>query len=205
MSNATRRMGLAVAVLGLAVVVLGQSAQAGILITINQVGPDVVATGSGSIDLTGLTFLTTESAGHSGTAPNVADILLGPPNVTMIDDYTGVTGPGSFGPGGGTNSSSGSGDLFGVAGAFNIIAVPHNYVSLTALSATDTFSGKTFSSLGLNPGTYTYTWGTGGPTHTLTVQVGVPEPATLVGAATGLVVAAAIAWRRHQDRSRCEI
>src|SRR2546429_7867745 len=31
-------------------------AQAGYTVTLQQVGPDVVATGSGSIDLTGLTF-----------------------------------------------------------------------------------------------------------------------------------------------------
>ena len=32
-------------------------AQAGYTVTLQQVGPDVVATGSGAIDLTGLTFL----------------------------------------------------------------------------------------------------------------------------------------------------
>ena len=31
-------------------------AQAGYIVTLQQVGPDVVATGSGAIDLTGLTF-----------------------------------------------------------------------------------------------------------------------------------------------------
>src|SRR5437773_2547901 len=34
-----------------------RSAQAGYTVTLQQVGPDVVATGSGAIDLTGLTFL----------------------------------------------------------------------------------------------------------------------------------------------------
>src|SRR5438552_16032414 len=33
-----------------------RSAQAGYTVTLQQVGPDVVATGSGAIDLTGLTF-----------------------------------------------------------------------------------------------------------------------------------------------------
>ena len=33
-----------------------QSAQAGYIVTLQQVGPDVVATGSGAIDLHGLTF-----------------------------------------------------------------------------------------------------------------------------------------------------
>jgi hypothetical protein len=174
-------------------------ARAGIIITIEQVGSNVVATGSGSIDLAGLTSLGSESGGHTGVAPNIADVLLGPPVVSTIDDYGSVTGPGSFGPGGGTNASPGSGDLFGVAGAFDIIAVPHNYASGTMLSATDTFSGKTLSSLGLTPGTYTYTWGTGGPAHTLTVQVGtVPEPSSVLIASCGVLAGLGVwLWRRR--------
>src|SRR5437667_3524232 len=45
----------------LAIVLAGQlsvrPAQAGYTVTLQQVGPDVVATGSGAINLTGLTFL----------------------------------------------------------------------------------------------------------------------------------------------------
>jgi hypothetical protein len=70
------------------------------------------------------------------------------------------------------------------------------------LSATDTFSGKTFSSLGLTPGTYTYTWGTGGPDHTLTVQIGpVPEPSSALVAGFG-ALAGLGAWARRRRATR---
>ncbi len=46
------------------------------------------------------------------------------------------------------------------------------YVSFTSLSDTGVFDNATLSSLGMTTGTYTYTWGTGGLDHTLTVQIG---------------------------------
>jgi hypothetical protein len=68
------------------------------------------------------------------------------------------------------------------------------------LSVTDTYANQTFSSLGLNPGTYTYTWGTGGPDHTLPVQVGtVPEPSTALVAAAGMLAGLAT-WARRCRR-----
>ena len=38
-------------------------AQAGYIVTLQQVGPDVVATGSGRLDLTGLTFVASFTGG----------------------------------------------------------------------------------------------------------------------------------------------
>src|SRR6478752_2764830 len=46
-----------------------QPAEAGYTVTLQQVGPDVVATGSGAIDLTGLTFYQSGSVGP-GLRPN---------------------------------------------------------------------------------------------------------------------------------------
>src|SRR5438046_6635589 len=48
--------------IGLAWLLSVQPAQAGYIVTLQQVGPDVVATGSGAINLHGLTF------SHSGSA-----------------------------------------------------------------------------------------------------------------------------------------
>jgi hypothetical protein len=62
-----------------------------------------------------------------------------------------------------------------------------------------------FNTLGLTPGTYTYTWGTG-PDQSLTVQIGsaaVPEPSTAILAAIGAVAFGTCGWfhhRRHQRR-----
>jgi hypothetical protein len=59
--------------------------------------------------------------------------------------------------------------------------VPAGYVSGNALSDTSTYSGQTFSSLGVTPGTYKWTWGSGANQNfTLVIGGGstVPEPST---------------------------
>ena len=50
------RLALLVIALVFACLGIRQSAQAGYIVTLQQVGPNVVATGSGAINLTGLTF-----------------------------------------------------------------------------------------------------------------------------------------------------
>jgi hypothetical protein len=43
----------------------------------------------------------------------------------------------------------------------NALTVPRGYVSGTALSGMATYTGKTFATLGVTPGTYVWTWGIG--------------------------------------------
>ena len=61
--------------------------------------------------------------------------------------------------------------------------LPEGCTSGQQLSITSTWDGQTFSTLGLNPGTYVYTWGSGPTADSLTVDVvspqAVPEPTTL--------------------------
>src|SRR6516225_9379219 len=79
----------------------GLSAQAGYTVTLAQVGRNVVATGSGTIDLTGLS---SAGPGLSGARifPDGAEIITGPGSEGLLrsDLYTGYTGPTSFGSGG---------------------------------------------------------------------------------------------------------
>jgi hypothetical protein len=93
-----------------------QPAQANYIVTLEQVGPDVVATGSGAINLTGLTFFTSlPVAGTALIIPSGATIHTGPTGLVNLDLYHGVfTGPTSFGSGVGTNADTGSGDLVGI-------------------------------------------------------------------------------------------
>src|SRR5438270_5178188 len=70
-------------------------AQAGYTVTLQQVGPDVVATGSGAIDLTGLTFSQSGSLDpyvmpHSVLFPThgIIGISTGPTS-SSVDTYTG--------------------------------------------------------------------------------------------------------------------
>jgi hypothetical protein len=169
-------------------------ADAGEVITVSQVGSDVVATGSGSLDLTGLSFLFS-GVDSPGVTPLLGVLALGPP-ITSVDAYTGATGPLSFGGGSFTHASSGNGDLVAVEGALGDIVVPEGYVSGTSLSGGATFDNTTIAGLGLTPGTYIYTWGNGGPGASFTINV-VPEPSTL--ATAGMAVAAGLiaAWRRR--------
>jgi len=145
-------------------------AQAGYTVTLQQVGPDVVATGSGAIDLTGLTSLSQSGSldpyviPHSVLLPThgIIGISTGPTS-SSVDTYSGPAGPTSFGSGGPTAASSGSGDMVGIATIFwgSFLNVPTGYVSDTFLSDMAIYSGTTLAQLGVTPGTYVWTWGTG--------------------------------------------
>jgi hypothetical protein len=146
-------------------------AQAGYTVTLQQVGPDVVATGSGAIDLTGLTFSGSTSLdpairpaiGHFGNRTLSAFINTGPTSST-VDFYVGASGPESFGTLVFTSASSGSGDMVGISVGGtngNFLSVPRGYVSGNALSDSATYIGKTFATLGVTPGTFVWTWGPG--------------------------------------------
>src|SRR6266576_6894707 len=186
-------------------------AQAGYTVTLQQVGPDVVATGSGAINLTGLIHAGYLTYGWGpGVLPGAADdgwggviagrISTGPTIAGSVDSYhLGPSGPTSFGSGGGADASSGSGDTVGTAADCSkdgsdcdrFLIVPRGYVSGTFLSDSATYSGKTFATLGVTPGTYVWTWGTGA-NQNFTLQIppapptpGPPvvstSPATLIG------------------------
>ena len=140
-------------------------------VRLQQVGANVVATGSGAIDLTGLNFGTTFTNGQALIQANEAQIFTGPTSLTSFDLYTGLSGPTDFGSGSVKFADSGSGDLVGI-GAFELLIVPHGYISGTPLSDSMTFNNATFSSLGVTPGTYVWTWGTGLPNQNFTLIIG---------------------------------
>ena len=168
-------------------------APAGYAVTLEQVGRNVVATGSGPIDLTGLT---SAGPGLSGARvfPQGAEIITGPvgsEGLLRSDLYTGYTGPTSFGSGSeAIPNTSGSGDIVGI-GMFGMgLVVPSGYASGSPLSDTATYINQTFASLGVIPGTYLWTWGSGASGDTFSLQIGpdtaVPEPASLTLLGVGL-------------------
>ena len=168
--------------------------------TMTEVGPNVVVTGSGSIDLAGLIINPDATNGLPPSAvwPSAGTILLGPPGTDLSElaqFYIPFSGPSNFGPGGPTvPSSSGTGDRVGVRQdpAVTGITVPFGYVSGAPLSDSSTYDGATLASLGATPGTYVWTWGSGRDADSFTLDitdhvVATPEPASLALFATGVL------------------
>ena len=137
-------------------------AQAGYTVTLQQVGPDVVETGSGAIGLKGLTLRNSffKRAFYYGR-------IIGPTNF------------GGFSLSIPPTSSSGNWAGITISG----ISVPRFYVSGTFLSDSATYgnflapgfrdSGATLATLGVIPGTYVWRWGTGA-NQNFTLQIKTP-------------------------------
>jgi hypothetical protein len=187
-SNAFRRR-LVLALIVLASAALPGRTRAAFLFTLSQVGGNVVVTGSGSFNITGLT-LRTNTAVETNTYPTFGVLFAGAATSVNDDQYFqgGLAGPSSFGTGTQVFANSGSGSVVGIEGSNLRLDVPTGYVSGTELTETSTYTGKTFATLGFTPGTYTYTWGSGPTADSLTIT-SVPEPSTwaLLGVGAGLL------------------
>jgi hypothetical protein len=166
------------------------SANSALIVTLQEVDGDVVLTGSGTANLADLVFDSISASGNSGLDPSSGSLVMGIPGAVEI--YTGLTSPGGFGPGSIANSLSNSGDYFGIEDVFGVtrFGVPEFYVSGAWLFGTSVFGGETFASLGVTPGVYVWTWGSGDSADSLTLRIGAfsaPEPGTLALLGLGLV------------------
>jgi PEP-CTERM motif len=177
------------------------SARAGYVVDLTQVGSDVVAKGSGAIDLTGLTLINTFSlpplliprAGIIITGASATGDLFRIPAVLPI-----------FGSGG-ADGDSGTGDLVGIELLNGMVTpallVPHGYHSDSPLSDTATYLSQT---LGLTPGTFETKWGPGANQNfTLVVGTVVPEPSTWAMMLLGFAGLGLAGWRHR--RTACNV
>lgn len=196
--NSLRRSYAMVAGL-LAALLTAGTARASFIETITQIGPNVVATGSGTIDLTDL-GLAGGSLTDSFVFPSEGEIVTG---ATIIDahvsDYLFISGPSFFGGDGRTIATAGSGDTVGL-GPFSELLVPLGYISGDALSSAATWDNATFFTLRTLPGIYTWTWGSGNHADSFVLRiigaVSIPEPASLALFGLGLVAAGAFRRRK---------
>lgn len=157
------------------------------ILTLMQEGSNVVANGSGDIDLTGLNILY-EMNTQNQIAPAYAYLSMHTGNVA----YSGVTGPSSFASAnyGFISATSEIGWTAGIWGAQQYLLLPVGYASGTNLSGTSTWNSATFASLGIKPGTYVWTWGKAAD-QSFTLEIGnvsVPEPSALALFGGGLLL-----------------
>ncbi len=150
-------------------VLLSSAANAAVQISIQEVGSDVVATTSGSLNLAGLNYVSTGS-NTAFLEPSLGYFFS---RAASYDIYTTLMGPTGFGTSV-TTSGTGTGDAFAISKIFGGVGVPAGYSSGSPLSGITT-------SVGATPGSYVFTV----PNDTITVQVGslqavsaVPEPST---------------------------
>jgi PEP-CTERM motif len=173
-------------------VVAAPGAQAAFTATFQEVGSDVVEIGGGALDLTDLSL----SGGiftKLFVTPNEPSYAAGAPG-EQGDIYDGaLSGPANWGSGSTTFTKMSSGDLVALVPSGGEIIVPDDYAG-GPLSQTSTYLGASFSSLGLTPGAYVYSWGSGDHFDTYTINVGVvpppllvPEPSTWAMMALGFV------------------
>src|SRR5262245_53430532 len=132
---------ISMAVLGLLVGVAGRP-DAGLMISMQEVGPDVVVSVSGTANTAGLTqFSTWDFTGQSRLDPHFGHIALAGSGLV----YSGISGPTQYGPGHLTTSAesvTGQGVFFNVVNGI-VLGLPTGYVSGSALSGHVSFAGTT--------------------------------------------------------------
>jgi len=186
-------------------------AKAAYTIKIEQVGSDVIATGAGSVNYTALAPFGDE-VDTSLIAASAGAVIIGPTTPTDDTYYSGVTGPAlAFGTGGEFFANSGGGAVVGLGAqavppSTGVVAVPQGYASGAPLgTSTATWTGATLVSLGLTPGTYVWSWGSGATADTFTIDIAagsfrtpppIPEPATWAMMLLGLAGLALVRARR---------
>ncbi|MEO7072784.1 MAG: PEP-CTERM sorting domain-containing protein [Rhodanobacter sp.] len=172
------------------------------IVTLAQQGNSVVAIGSGAFNLDGLTIYAGADPALGAVWP-VSGYLYTGGALTNLDVYAGFTGPTSFGSGGGTGASTVIGDSVAIVGSNDfyglpLFFLPTGYVSGTALVSGAVWNNASFASLGIMPGTYTWTWGTAADqSFTLMTASAVPEPATLGMFGIGMLLIGGLAALRR--------
>jgi hypothetical protein len=193
--SALRRLAVTTLVT-IASAVTAVTAQAAYIATATETSGDVVFDGSGTLDLTAWTYSST----NNRSSFVQADDFIGF-GASLEDDYVSpanFNGPSNIGPGTSFVSTNiEAGDYTGIGISWSGLLVPSGYTSGQALAGSATFTGQTFSSLGLSPGTYEWTWGSDASADSYTLNVGaVPIPAAVWLFGSGLLGLIGVARRK---------
>jgi len=173
------------------------AAQGAVTIKVNEVGNDVVAVATGTINTAGF-----DSQGPSGisggfvagTGFTTWSCAVGVGSTVGVDGYVanglGNTDVCSTGTRFSATTNSGSfAGLIADAGRDELVVyVSPGYVSGDAINGTSTWSAQTFTSLGLVPGRYIYNWGSGADADSMTLLIGLFSVGGSVSGLAGSVV-----------------
>lgn len=186
----------------LASIIAVQSAHAGVVVNIREIGTNVLVTGNGTLDLSspdwGNPFRSTDQA---VLAPQWELVVGGAEHSDSVDLYSrvdGWDGPSAIGSLGVFTSDLSAGDILGLdwSNSFALgLTVPGDYISGQFLSGSSLYEDHTIQSLGLTPGAYTWTWTTDSGSDFFTINV-IPAP----GAAALAFAACCAATTRRRNR-----
>lgn len=187
-----------------AAMIASSPAQAAYVIDIDQAGANVMMTGNGSLNLSGLSLYGSTFGVSPFVSPDSATLVLG--QFGNLDIYQIINGPLEFSNGFSTTTyaSSATGPLVGLTA--QLLLVKQGYVSGSSFSSSATYNGKSLAGLGLETGVYTWNWGQGATADSFTVRIGqasaVPEPGTWAMMLFGFgLLGAAMRYRRRSKAS----
>jgi hypothetical protein len=191
----SKMIAIAAAVMALA---SGGAAQAAFVFNFIQSDGNVVATGNGSLNTQALT---TGGGGFISSGVGSTDILIGGSTqafeVLLSSTISGSSGYDYklFTP-----ANIATGDGVGIFDDGEFLTFPVGYVSGSQLHSTSTWLNQSLDSLGLNPGFYSWTWGSGANADSFTMNIGtaVPEPSSLVQMGIGGIAGLGYARRRRR-------
>ena len=149
---------------------------------LTETGGNVVGNGNGSLNTDSLSVVF--SGGYNAFLISTSGaVIVGPEAGTNIDIWGPLSGPSAVGPGNvQVLADAGGGDKAGVFGAGGVV-VSQGYVSGTPMTSTSTWNAATFVSLGLTPGEYVWTWGTGATADSFTLRIGLMQAITFTSTA----------------------
>ena len=175
-------------------------ANGAVMLIVQPVGPNVVATFSGTVDLTGLSNVlgggTVSTSSFSGFLPAEASVGIG--GSAEFEPWGGGSNSGPSSTGGGTvrlPPDTSTGQFFGLGGppVDHHVWVPAGYTSGDPIAGSSTWENATIQTLGLVNGTYDYSWG-----NDSAVLVVVPEPSSVLLIGMGTL---AVCSRRRRRRA----
>ena len=195
-----KRIGFALAIVCSSL--LHNATDAAMIVNIEEVGSDVVASYTGSIDLTGIGFNSLGSANTNRIVATVGQVnwqngVATKASLTDFGKNPWTVAPSAFGTGGVFSPDSlsiAAGNAFGFQS--NGFYIEPSYVSGSPISGSMTFENQTLASMGINAGDgiMNATFSSG---DTLTVNA-VPEPTSIAFLATGGLAVGGLAVARRR-------